>query len=202
MQSTSFLQLGTAQTHCWGDPFATATQIYGVQSMTVQFGSFAEALVFGNTHYPSAVPDGYQDGVTAGLAYGGNNSAAMRNSPFTYLMSGDYNAGDGSGAFVGMLGNVTGPVWVVNGSDPQGVNRVNVPPPSSWDFIDHMFYKSSSSLVVAPIETYFRLWTEGVPYPALSDHLPRLTTYEIKTPRKRSERAKSRLDPFSGQNPP
>ncbi|MEO8705686.1 MAG: endonuclease/exonuclease/phosphatase family protein [Kofleriaceae bacterium] len=187
-RSIDWQQLGAVTGHCAGGWFNTYAQKYGVETMTVAFGG--GSLVLGNTHMPTMAPDGYPQtpagGEMAMNDFGAANAMAMQVSPHTFLMGGDYNAGvDASGvpggAFVGIM-SLPQTVKLVTANSP-GIHAVKVPHPG-YDFIDHMLYKTVAGLSVVPIETYFRHWDDGYPIgifnAPLSDHLPRLTIYELQ----------------------
>jgi endonuclease/exonuclease/phosphatase family metal-dependent hydrolase len=176
-------QLAVTTGHCAGGWFNTYDQKFGIQTMTVALGG--DSLVFGNTHMFSSAPNGFPSSVdgwaAAGNLFGTANVAAMTASPYTFLMGGDYNAGPGGGAFVGISSSPL--VKIVAPGSPAGLYTVHIPFPN-YDFIDHMFYKTKSPDSAVPIESYFRHWDHGFPigtfHPPLSDHLPRLTIYEVR----------------------
>ena len=89
----------------------------------------------------------------------------METSPFAYLMSGDFNAGN--------LSSRT----VLRADLVPGVTTVGFPPPDPPGLIDHMYFKSMTTTSITPVETYFRYWDyRGI----LSDHLPRVTMYTVE----------------------
>ncbi len=182
-RSVAFQQLGTQTGHCAGGPFNTYVQKFGIETMTVAFGG--GSMVLGNTHMPSQGPDGYPSTLAGWLMaandFGAANATAMDVSPYSFLMGGDYNAGPGGGAFVGIMSKPL-TVKLVDVGVPSGIYTVRIPFPN-YDYIDHMFYKSAA-IVASPVESYFAHWDDtspiGVFNPALSDHVPRLTIYDVK----------------------